>query len=107
MILNHDPRTPGSRNGPNGEEDNQSLQTVLRAIVRDLTDYAVFLLDAAGRIQSWSSGAQVITGYAAGEVLGGPVARLFPSEEHERPTRALARPASSRRRGSALCRGTR
>ena len=90
MILNHDPRTPGSRNGPNGEEDNQSLQTVLRAIVRDLTDYAVFLLDAEGRIQSWSSGAQAITGYAAGEVLGGPVARLFPSEEHERPARALA-----------------
>src|SRR6185312_7543486 len=89
MILNHDPRTPGSRNGPNGEEDNQSLQTVLRAIVRDLTDYAVFLLDAEGRIQSWSSGAEAITGYSAAEVLGGPLARLFPAEESERPAHAL------------------
>src|SRR6185437_5697297 len=65
------------------------LQTVLRAIVRDLKDLGVFLLDAEGRIQSWSSGAEAITGYSAAEVLGGPLARLFPAEESERPAHAL------------------
>ncbi|HEY2591449.1 MAG TPA: PAS domain S-box protein [Steroidobacteraceae bacterium] len=89
MSFKVDPKTPGSRNGPNGEGESRSLQTVLRAVVRDLKDVAVFLLDAQGRIQSWSSGAEAITGYAADEVLGGSFARLFPAEESERPARAL------------------
>src|SRR6185312_4514589 len=89
MSINADPKTPGSRNGPNGEGESRSLQTVLRAIVRDLKDLGVFLLDAEGRIQSWSSGAEAITGYSAAEVLGGPLARLFPAEESERPAHAL------------------
>ncbi|HYK24890.1 MAG TPA: PAS domain-containing protein, partial [Steroidobacteraceae bacterium] len=94
MSLNVDPKTPGSHSGPNGEGENRSLQTVLRAIVRDLKGFAVFLLDAEGRIQSWSSGAEAISGYSAAEVFGGPLARLFPADESERPARALATAAA-------------
>ncbi|MGH8217358.1 MAG: hybrid sensor histidine kinase/response regulator [Steroidobacteraceae bacterium] len=89
MIIPLDPKTPQSRNGPNGDGDSQTSQTMLRAIVRDVQDHAVFLLDADGRIRSWSSGAQTLTGYAAAEVLGEPFAMLFPAEESERAVRTL------------------
>src|SRR5579885_2656571 len=97
MSLQRDPKRPGSRNGPDGEGDSKSLQTVLRAILRDLKDHGVFLLDAEGRIQSWSSGAQAITGYSTAEVLGSPLARLFAAEDSERPARALATAAAQAR----------
>ncbi|MCU1232575.1 MAG: sigma-54 dependent transcriptional regulator, Fis family [Candidatus Solibacter sp.] len=44
-------------------------------------DYALFLLDAGGRIASWYSGAARIYGYAADEIVGWHVSRLYPDGE--------------------------
>jgi PAS domain S-box-containing protein len=41
-----------------------------RLMVSGIKDYAIFMLDADGRIVSWNSGAQKILGYTSGEVLG-------------------------------------
>jgi PAS domain S-box-containing protein len=41
-----------------------------RLLVASVVDYAMFLMDAEGRIVSWNPGAQRIKGYAAAEVLG-------------------------------------
>jgi len=41
-----------------------------RLMVTGIKDYAIFMLDADGRIVSWNSGAQAILGYSSGEVLG-------------------------------------
>jgi len=41
-----------------------------RLMVSGIKDYAIFMLDADGRIVSWNSGAQTILGYTSGEVLG-------------------------------------
>lgn len=46
--------------------DVKTLQLLLDGI----QDYAIFLLDCNGRVESWSAGAERIKGYSAGEILG-------------------------------------
>jgi PAS domain S-box-containing protein len=41
-----------------------------RLLVESVRDYAIFMLDAGGIIQSWNRGAELINGYTAAEVLG-------------------------------------
>lgn len=58
------------------------------AIVEGATDYAIFTLDFAGRITSWSTGAERMLGYSADEAIGMDFAVLFAE-----PDRAAGRPA--------------
>jgi len=51
----------------------------LAAIVESSVD-AVIGMDMAGRVVSWNLGAERLYGYAAEEMLGGPVAALAPPE---------------------------
>ncbi|MFN0172711.1 MAG: sigma 54-interacting transcriptional regulator [Bryobacteraceae bacterium] len=44
-------------------------------------DYALFLLDAGGRVAAWYSGAARIYGYSAEEAVGQPVSFLYPTED--------------------------
>ncbi len=39
-------------------------------LVANVQDYAIFLLDADGRVRSWNAGAQRIKGYTADEIVG-------------------------------------
>jgi PAS domain S-box-containing protein len=41
-----------------------------RLLIEGVRDYAIFMLDGEGIVQSWNSGAQVITGYSAHEIIG-------------------------------------
>ena len=41
-----------------------------RLLVESVTDYAIFLLDATGRVTSWNAGAERIKGYSAADILG-------------------------------------
>ncbi len=71
-----------------------------RLLVDAVTDYALFALDAQGRIASWNAGAERITGYTEDEVAGLPVAVLRPPEQ--RDAEAIeAILAGIRERGSA------
>ncbi|NIF54703.1 PAS domain-containing sensor histidine kinase [Burkholderia sp. Ax-1724] len=40
------------------------------SLVQAIEDYAIFLLDAGGRIVSWNAGAQKFTGYTESEIVG-------------------------------------
>src|SRR5205085_12433796 len=40
-------------------------------------DYAIFMLDNEGRVSSWNTGAQRITGYTSEEILGHSFERFF------------------------------
>ncbi|HEY2090764.1 MAG TPA: response regulator [Thermoanaerobaculia bacterium] len=51
-----------------------------RLLVDAIQDYALFMLDTDGRIQSWNAGAERMTGYSAGEVIGSPLTRLYGGE---------------------------
>ena len=66
-------------------------QMHLRALVNNVRDYAISLLDASGRLLTWNEGSQRIHGLTATEALGKNFAILYPQEEIERgePARLL------------------
>jgi PAS domain S-box-containing protein len=49
-------------------------------LVQAIEDYAIFLLDATGRIVSWNAGAQKLKGYAANEIIGQHFSRFYTEE---------------------------
>jgi PAS domain S-box-containing protein len=51
-----------------------------RLLVEGVQDYAIIMLDAAGRVASWNAGAERIKGYAEGEVIGQHFCRFYPPE---------------------------
>jgi hypothetical protein len=53
----------------------------LRLLLQGITDYAILMLDAAGVVTSWNSGAEAITGYAAAEILGKHFSRFYTPED--------------------------
>ncbi|MGH8482459.1 MAG: sensor domain-containing diguanylate cyclase [Nevskiaceae bacterium] len=55
-----------------------------RQLVDSVRDYAIYLLDRDGRIRSWNAGAERMKGYAAAEIIGLPLAVLYPQAELER-----------------------
>ncbi len=52
-----------------------------RLILENVRDHAIFMLDPKGRIVSWNPGAERIHGYTAAEVMGKPLATLYPPAE--------------------------
>lgn len=63
----------------------------LRALVESIVDYAIFMLDAEGRIISWNTGAERVKGYREDEILGQHFSRFYPLEAVEQgiPQREL------------------
>ena len=60
-------------------------------MVQGVTDYAIFLLDPAGHVTNWNSGAQRMKGYAAAEIVGQHFSRFYTDEDRaaDVPMRAL------------------
>jgi PAS domain S-box-containing protein len=52
-----------------------------RLLVESVSDYAIFMLDCEGRVQSWNLGAQRIKGYAAEEIVGCHFSKFYPEED--------------------------
>ncbi|AKJ00042.1 hypothetical protein ATI61_104546 [Archangium gephyra] len=50
-------------------------------LIDSLYDYAIFMLDLSGRVRSWNSGAERITGYTREEILGRHFSLFYPPEE--------------------------
>ncbi len=70
----------GNRVGP-------ALQTTaehFRMSVENMRDYAIIILDAAGRVASWNPGAETILGYRSDEIIGQHFSRFYSSEDVER-----------------------
>jgi len=44
-----------------------------RVLVESIRDYAVFMLDRDGRVQTWNTGAALIKGYQREEIIGKPI----------------------------------
>jgi PAS domain S-box-containing protein len=55
-----------------------------RALVESIVDYAIFMLDAEGRVISWNTGAERLKGYREDEIVGQHFSRFYPLEEVER-----------------------
>ncbi|MEV6828512.1 PAS domain S-box protein [Amycolatopsis sp. NPDC051102] len=52
-----------------------------RLLVHGVLDYGIFMLDTEGCVLSWNAGAERITGYAAGEIVGRHFSRFHPAED--------------------------
>jgi PAS domain S-box-containing protein len=48
-----------------------------RLLVEGVTDYAIYMLDPAGKVVSWNKGAERLKGYTAEEILGKDVSVFF------------------------------
>jgi PAS domain S-box-containing protein len=69
---------------PEGEEG-------FRLLVEGVKDYAIFMMDVEGRIMSWNTGAQLLKGYQADDIIGQPLSRFYTEADRQsgRPSRLL------------------
>jgi PAS domain S-box-containing protein len=77
----------------------RQAQEQLQLFVDSVRDYAIFLLDADGRVMTWNPAAERIHGYPPGEVLGRNSAVFYSAEDVRAgvPARALATAAAEGR----------
>ena len=68
-------------------------------LVSGIRDYAIFMLDPAGNIETWNAGAEALKGYRADEVIGRHLSIFYPPEDRaaELPQRLLATAAAEGR----------
>jgi PAS domain S-box-containing protein len=58
-----------------------SDRDLFRLLVESVQEYAIFVLDPAGRVASWNRGAERIKGYAAPEIIGRHFSIFYPPED--------------------------
>jgi PAS domain S-box-containing protein len=65
---------------------------VLRTLIEGVIDYALFLLDPTGIVNSWNAGAERLKGYKAEEIVGRHFTRFYTESDLEAglPQRALS-----------------
>jgi PAS domain S-box-containing protein len=93
---------PPDRSEQQSQESLAALrqsEELFRLLVDGITDYAIYMLDPAGRVVSWNKGAQRLKGYSAEEILGQDVTLFFLPEEAAagKPQAELARAARDER----------
>jgi PAS domain S-box-containing protein len=73
------------------DETLRQSEERFRLLVERVKDYAIFMLDPAGRVVSWNAGAELIKGYRAEEIIGQPFSRFYPEEDRQqgKPEREL------------------
>ena len=52
-----------------------------RLLVNAITDYAIYMLDAQGRVANWNPGAERFKGYTADEIVGEHFSRFYTEED--------------------------
>jgi PAS domain S-box-containing protein len=55
-----------------------------RLLVESVRDYAIFMLDADGKVASWNRGARGLKGYDAHEIIGKHFSAFYPAADVER-----------------------
>ena len=63
------------------EEELRASEERFRLLVDGVKDYALFMLDPAGRIETWNPGAERIKGYHASEIIGQHFSKFYPSAD--------------------------
>ncbi|HET6763370.1 MAG TPA: PAS domain-containing sensor histidine kinase, partial [Longimicrobiaceae bacterium] len=63
------------------EETLRQSEERFRLLVQEVKEYAIFMLDATGRVASWNEGAERINGYTADEIMGRHFSTFYPAED--------------------------
>ena len=76
-----------SETNPATTEDHQAkartppaAADLLRMLVENVRDYAIILLDPAGKVLSWNAGAERLKGWKAQEIIGQHFSKFYPPE---------------------------
>jgi PAS domain S-box-containing protein len=77
---------PGTRTMPADRPNRPTVATEqqeisFRLLVEQVRDYAIFLLDPAGYVVTWNTGAAWLKGYRADEIIGQHFSRFYPPED--------------------------
>lgn len=73
------------------EEELRWSEERFRLLVENVGDYAIYMLDPAGRVRTWNLGAERMKGYTAGEIIGQSFAIFFPEDATlDKPSSELA-----------------
>jgi PAS domain S-box-containing protein len=78
---------------PRAVHSLQHSEERFRLLVDGVLDYAIYMLDAGGRVVSWNAGAERLKGYSPAEAVGQPYGLFFSPEDQlaKKPQRLLAR----------------
>ena len=73
------------------EQSLRDTQEEFALLVQSVTDYAIYVLDAGGRVATWNPGARRIKGYERAEIVGEHFSRFYTEEDRAagEPARAL------------------
>ncbi|HET9484428.1 MAG TPA: PAS domain S-box protein [Xanthomonadales bacterium] len=73
------------------EEALRRSEERFRLLVESVEDYAIFMLDESGFVQTWNAGAALNTGYTAAEAIGRHFSIFYPPDQIARawPTHEL------------------
>src|SRR2546421_49244 len=58
--------------------DSHGLSDLL---IDEVKDYAIYMLDTSGNVQTWNKGAQIITGYSPDEIRGRHFSIFYTAED--------------------------
>ncbi|MEA2238289.1 MAG: hypothetical protein QOC81_3013 [Thermoanaerobaculia bacterium] len=74
------------------DEQVRQSEEMFRLLVASVKDYAIFMLDPEGRIQTWNAGAERIKGHAPAEIIGHHFSEFYGEEDNRngKPARELA-----------------
>jgi PAS domain S-box-containing protein len=70
------------------EEALRSSEERFRLLIENTSDYAIYMLDPAGVVTTWNSGAERMKGYSTHEIIGRSFECFFPDDD-----RAAGKPA--------------
>lgn len=65
----------------NLREVSEQTEVQFKLLVDAVEDYAIFLIDTDGRVQTWNSGAEKLKGYTREEILGEPISVFYREED--------------------------
>jgi len=91
MTSPPQPQIARATEGPQGSAF-PSVEERFRALVSSVKEYAIFMLDPSGQIETWNAGAERIKGYTADEIIGEHMSRFYTPEDLARglPAELLA-----------------
>src|ERR1700739_28282 len=78
----------------------------LRLMIHNIKDYAIFLVDTKGNVQSWNEGAENMKGYKAEEIIGKHIS-IFYTEEDKKNNTADYNISMAQKLGTFECEGKR
>ena len=70
-----------ARPEPSDAKAFRSSEERFRALVTSVKDYAIFMLDPTGQIETWNAGAERTKGYTADEIIGQHMSRFYTPED--------------------------